>query len=516
VEMRGARPAYVSRSEFAVVIAIVAAFLVICFATISRFPIVWGDEAYFAEPAVNANLGMGFTSFMNSVQPHGRFWAGNTPLYSMLLTGWLKVFGIGIVQVRSFGYVLAALAVVMFWWATARLGLITSAGMRIAFIVTLLLAYGPGFCIRAVRYDTLSMLLVSLTMVAASLGSTRLRLGSIVALGALFTMTQLTLVTYSAEIGVLLLCFYGRAYFREIVALGIGTILGGALLYALLQSQGAWPDLVAFIRHQRTIRQGGVPKDPSFPLILAAACCLALDQYRRGDFRWRSPLVFGLTAGIGVPLGQLAYGWFPTNYTWMAILPLACGIFSEFSRALSLIGPLARSAAVAALGASALLGTPMQIASAVWFWQERDYDRVVSMVQGQVGKHDWVYCEPAAYYPVKAMADKVFMTHYDKDDRFFTPEEKRRISVMVIDASPWEFERARTRLGGTWAPAGEPVRRPKGGFLFFRVNFGDHLAANYNLQAYRRTGDQANGLSRGQGPGPAETHGKEPGRDPDG
>ena len=439
-----------SRLELAFAITIVTAFLIISFSTSSCFPIVAGDEAYFAEPAVNANLGLGFTSYTNAVQPHGRFWVGNVPLYSMLLTGWLKVFGIGLVEVRSFGYVLAALAMVMFWWATIRLNLITSAGMRIAFLLTLLLAYGPTSACWGFRYDTLSMLVVSLTLLVASLRSMRLRLASITALGALYTLTQLPLVSYSAEIGMLLLCFYGRTYLREVMALGLGTILGGALLYALLQSQGAWPDMIMFIQHQRTIRDGGVPKDPSFPLILVAACCLALDQYCRGNFRWRSPLVFGLTAGICVPLGQLAYGWFSTSYTWMAILPLAGGIFSEFSRAGFAIRPFARTAAVAALGVSALLGMPLQLVSAARFRQDRDYGRVVSLVQRQVDKQDWVYCNPSAYYPAKATARTVFLTFYDKNDHFFTPEEKQHISVMVI--APSEFKRASERLGGTWVP----------------------------------------------------------------
>jgi hypothetical protein len=486
VENTRAASLHWDRPEFSIVIVIAATFLSVNLATASRFPIVWGDEVYFADPAVNSNLGLGFTSYASSVQPHGPFWAGNTPLYSMLLTGWLKVFGIGIIQVRSLGYVLAALAIVALWWAVIRLGLIASAMMRIAFLLTMLMAYGPGICYRGARYDTLGILLVSLTLLAASLASIRLRLVLIVALGATFTVTQLTLVIYAAEIGVLLLCFYGRRYLLEVIALGFGTVLGGALLFILLQSQGVWPDFGAFLRHQRTLREVGIPKDPSFPLIIVTACCLALGQYWRRDFRLRSPLIFGLTAGIFVPLGQLVLGWFPTYYTWMAILPLSAGIFAEFSCDGSAIPRLARMTAVTALCMSALLGMPLQLASALRFWHERDYDRVVSLVEGQIGKEDWVYCDPAAYYPAKATAGMVFLTSYDKDDRFFTHEEKQRISVMIV--APSEFERASKRLLGMWAPTGEPVRPPDSGLLFFRPKFGDKLVANYDLQAYRRIG----------------------------
>ena len=482
---------HVSRLEFVIVLMIAAVFLGINLATCTRFPVVWEDEVYYSEPAVNANLGIGFTSYANSVQPHGPFWVGNPPLYPMLLTGWLRLFGIGIVQTRSFGYVLAALAIVVIWWAVARLALITSALMRIGFLLTLLLAYGPGICYRSSRYDTLGILLVALTLLAASVARVRLRLALIVGVGALFTMTQLTLVIFAAEIGVLLLCVYGRRYLREVMALGIGTILGGALLFLLLQSQAVWPYLVAMIHHQRTLRLGWFPKDPSFLLILTAACCLALDQYRRGDFRFRSPLIFGVMAGVVVSLGHLAMGWYPTYYTWMAILPLSVGIFAEFSCSGRFVGALGRSMAVAALCLSAFLGMPLQLASAVRFWQERDYNRVIALVQANVDKEDWVYCDPGAYYPAKLASGAVFLMTYDKDDRFFTPDEKQRISVMIIP--PYAFDRVSKRLGGAWVPTGEWIRPPDGGFLFFRVNFGDKLVWNYNLQAYRRAGRDIKG-----------------------
>jgi hypothetical protein len=492
-----------SRNQFALVSAIAVAFLLINLATSSRFPLVWNDEVYYAEPAVNANLGLGFTSYANVAQPHGRFWAGNTPLYSMLLTGWLKAVGIGVVQVRSFGYVIVILAAVALWLATIRLRLITSTGMRTAFILTLLLAYGPGLCYRGARYDTLSILLVSLVMLAASVGSTPFRLTLILALGAACTMTQVSAVIFVAQIGMLLLLFYGRAYFREVVALGIGTVLGGALLYALFQFHGVWPDFLAALRFQRGEigqSQHGIPKDPSFPAILTAAAILALDQFRRGDFRWRSPLIFGLIAGVFVPFGQLALvRWYPTYYTWTAILPLACGIFSEFSRARSAIHPFSRTAAMGALCASALLGVPMQLASAVWFWQERDYDRVVSLVQRHVGKQDCAFCDPEAYYAAKATAGTVFLTTYDWSDRFFTSAEKQRISVMVI--APSNFEGASKLLGGTWARMGEPVRPPERGMLFFRKGFGEKFSANYDLQVYRRNRASATDLSEAKAAG---------------
>jgi hypothetical protein len=477
-----------SGSERAGIAAILACFLAITFSTCTRFPIVWGDEVYFCEPAVNANLGLGFTSYAGAVQPHGHFWAGNTPLYSMLLAVWLKVFGIGMIQVRSFGYTLAALTCWILVVSVFRLKLITSPRHRLWFLLTLLLAYGPNICYRGARYDTLSMLLVSLVLFAASLATARLRLIAMATLGALLPLTQLSLVVFAVEIGALLFIF-GRLYVREAVALGIGAIIGGAILYGLLDSQSVWSDFVAFIRHQREIRDGGMPKDPSFPLVLVAGVAIAADQLMRRAFRWKSPLAFGLAAGVMVPFGQLALGWFPTYYTWMAILPVAVGIFSEFSRNGQAIRLPARGVAAAALVASALLGAPMQLASALEYWHERDYSRVAALVQQNVGESDQVYCDPQAYYPAKQTAQTVFLTTYDQRDRYFTIEEKRQISVIIVP--PNEFERATKRIGGEWSATGTPIRPPEKPFLFFRNRFGDKLVANYNLQVYRRAGRES-------------------------
>jgi hypothetical protein len=85
-------------------------------------------------------------------------------------------------------------------------------------------------------------------MLAASLRLTPFRVALILALGAACTMTQVSAVVFVAQVGMLLLLFYGRVYFREVVALGIGMVLGGALLYALFQSHGVWQDLLAALR----------------------------------------------------------------------------------------------------------------------------------------------------------------------------------------------------------------------------------------------------------------------------
>ena len=344
---------------------------------------------------------------------------------------------------------------------------------------------------------------MSLVMLAASVRSTPFRLTLILALGAACTMTQVSAVIFVAQIGMLLLLFYGRAYFREVVALGIGTVLGGALLYALFQFHGVWPDFLAALRFQRGEigqSQHGMPKDPSFPAILTAAAILALDQFRRGDFRWRSPLIFGLIAGVFVPFGQFALvRWYPTYYTWTAILPLACGIFSEFSRtdrrSIHSVEPRQWAHCVRALFSACQcnwlpqfgFGTKgTMIGSSRWSNVTLASRTAPSATQ-----------KPTT--PSKRRRGRSFSRPTTGAIAFLHRRRSSRISVMVI--APSKFESASKLLGGTWARMGEPVRPPERGMLFFRKGFGEKFSANYDLQVYRRNRASAADLSEAKAAG---------------
>src|SRR5690242_20281229 len=63
--------------------------LVFNFSSITLSPPVWTDETLFADPAINLASGDGFHS-AHWPQPKEQVFAGNTPLYSLLLALWLK------------------------------------------------------------------------------------------------------------------------------------------------------------------------------------------------------------------------------------------------------------------------------------------------------------------------------------------------------------------------------------------------------------------------------------------
>jgi hypothetical protein len=77
--------------------------------TAVRYPAVWGDEIHLADPAVSFVLGNGLASSVWVKQGIHEIFAGNAPLYPVLLSWWLSAFGVSATAVRSMNYVLVSL-----------------------------------------------------------------------------------------------------------------------------------------------------------------------------------------------------------------------------------------------------------------------------------------------------------------------------------------------------------------------------------------------------------------------
>ena len=73
------------RSAYGALAALCLFFLAISLVTASRFPPVWIDEVQFTDPAANLVLHGHFSSTVWIVQRGDEFWAGNTPLYTLML-----------------------------------------------------------------------------------------------------------------------------------------------------------------------------------------------------------------------------------------------------------------------------------------------------------------------------------------------------------------------------------------------------------------------------------------------
>ncbi len=467
--------------ELQLLVLMISTLFALNLATSSRFPLPWQDEDVFADVAVNFATGRGFISSVNMCgEPSiNRFWSCNAPMFPFLLGQWIKVFGFTIPAVRSLNYLLISICIFTLWYTVRRLALIQRAPQRLLFVGLLMTGYGMGFIYRSARYDCLGLLLCSLVLLGYSLQSTPLRLGVIAMLGALLPLAGIQLILFSALLCTLMLAFLRSRVLLETIALGGGIVVGAGALLALFYENGALSNFRQALFGERSGRFQYLAKDPSFLILLLVCILLVIQQYARREFRLRSPLGFALACGLLIPVGMLALGKFPIYYVWMAYVPLALGVSSAISD-----HPFNRSPLPALTLAGLILvfavGLPVQIASAVYYWNGRDCARIETLVHNTVKHDDWVYTQYSAYFAVREMTPYVFIP-------FLIPARYHdKINVLVV--SPNDFDTyAHAIIGGEWRDTGEGIT-DSGHDLLSNSGFAILLQRRIDLRVYRRIG----------------------------
>ncbi len=230
----------IRRHEGAGVVTLLFLFLVLNLLTGSRSPTVWTDEVAYADPAVNVVQDDAFTSTAWEVQHSDEHWAGNVPSYQWLLSGWLTLFGIGIMPVRSLGYVLAVAAGALLWSALRRAGWVKSPVVRLLLVVTVLSGYGVTYGYRAGRPDMLGFLLLSAALWAWTLPRPAARYVALALIGVLIPIAGLQVIPFAVLlVGVGLFAAPG-AFLRIGATIGGGGLIGGGALVAYYRYHDVW------------------------------------------------------------------------------------------------------------------------------------------------------------------------------------------------------------------------------------------------------------------------------------
>ena len=317
---------------------LLSSFLAANLGTSSRSPVIWQDEVMFTDPAANLYFGQGFTTSA-WFQSRGTLFAGNSPLYSLCLYPWMRVFGFDVVSVRGLNYVLILAVAAICLLALDRLGLVRSTVPRLVFTLLVLCGDGVTYSYRSGRYDCLGMLLVSGLFLTLSLRPSRARTGGLFVLAALVPWAGLQLLPYLALLGLLVLLLRGKAAIADLLTVGLGGLAGVVCLAAFLLENGVWHELLKSVRilsgtgrsiAERLAAARVAPfTEPSSILLLAALGLILVSALRRGDFRLRSPLAAGLLAGVFVPCILALAGKYARYYCWMAFIPMAACAAAE-------------------------------------------------------------------------------------------------------------------------------------------------------------------------------------------
>jgi MFS family permease len=463
-------------------------FVVLNLFTAERFPVPWQDEVMFTDVAANYAAGDGFTSSVWTCgRPIESFWSCNAPLYPYLLGNWIRIFGFSIVSVRSLNYALIAASAGLLWLATRRLKLISAAPMRILFVILILTDYGIGINYRSARYDCLAILLASAMFLSFSIKGLLRRCVLLSAIGVIFPLAGIQLIPFAFLFSGLLLLFFRYVYWREIVAALAGTCVGVLVLLFIFAQQDALGGFLATLHAEsasalakkvadQTIGER-LPKDPSLFVLFIGTGIFLLGQKVSGTWQFKSITTFGFIAALLVPAGMFVAGKFPTYYSWMAYIPLCLGTCAALATTSNGSRISLRNGLALGVLCSILVGLPLQLASAAYYWHDRDYGLVEALVARHVKMDDWVYAEYGAYFAVKAKSKHVFVP-------FVIPEEyRKKIDIMILAPGAMDTY-ARAIIGGEWVDTGDELGSSKGDVVNNR--FAALLQRRYDLKVYRR------------------------------
>lgn len=451
------------------------ALLLVCFvalgfnfSSVTLSPSVWTDETLFADPAINLVGGQGFRSSAWP-QPKDQMFAGNCPLYSLLLAGWLKCLGIGIVQVRSLNYVLVCVAVVLVCVACWRFGLVNGAG-NTALLATLLLGgWMMAFSYRGARYDMLGLALVAGMFLACAHPRKAIRLSIFTVLAALLPIAGLQNAPAYAAIALVVWIATGGRWLIELTAGAIGIVLGGAALVGWYAHYGV---LSGFLQMVGTVSEPmsrrlallhvALISDLSMLWVILIAIALLILQRRQSTAK--KYFIVALLFAVIVPVVMQLFARFQPYYCWMKYVPAVICVSAGLERS-STLSNGTRRLIICLLGVAAL-PLPARIIDSILRAEEKNYDRIDAYLAGQIHPDDVVLTTPEGYYPAKRIAKLTYGYAYIETMNL---DERREVTMMIV--KPENDALMREQVGGAWALVATP---------------DPHWESVYRLFVYRR------------------------------
>lgn len=380
-------------------------FIAVNIFTASRSPTIWRDEVMFLDPAANLASGNGFRSTYWSYQNPKKTFTANTPLYPLVLAGWVGLGKVEPMWVRSLNFFLMLGIVWMLGEILKPLVARTKqTDSRISLFYFLALCWGSiAFSYRSGRYDMLCGLLLTTTIYGFSKNS---KVGALAACVAAF------------------LCPW--AGLQTCVFLGIGAIAAFAawrtesikpIIFVFLSAGVGLLCLIIWVWSQdgtetfiQSIKLLGGKKSVSLPKII--------QESLRWDYLtllfvcwWLSFLQkeppkmiqkWALWMGSAVPLIFGVIGKYPVYYSFLSILPLIfffCSIkCNRLQRGFSYFLVLA----------TCLTGLPARCGLLTLEWTQRAPENLKKGVTDLLQKEDNVLADYPFYYAIKNAGAKSY------------------------------------------------------------------------------------------------------------
>jgi hypothetical protein len=162
----------------------------------------------------------------------------------------------------------------------------------------------------------------------------------------------------------------------------------------------------------------------------------------------------------------------------MAYVPLALAVSATLAESQHKVSRSTLVLASCGLLLVCLIGIPIQIASALYYWNNRDCSQIEALDRKNLTSDDWVYTQYAGYFAARKVTNRVFMP-------FLIPQRYRdKITVLIV--SPEDYEGfAHALIGGDWQDTGQGIA-DTGHDLMPGNSAAILLQRRINLRVYRR------------------------------
>lgn len=475
---------------------------------LDRYPLSWIDEVMYTDPAYNLATGQGFVSSAWGSQSVEEFWASNTPLYSLLLGGWLALLGPEWMNVRGFSLLLGIATATALTIATRNFGWIRKTEYQVSFFLLVLTIFPIVYSYRIARPDILGLCLSSLLLYFFSLPAGRLRYVCVLLTAACLPATSLAVALFAAIQGAGAFLFFRKKVFVDVLVLGTGLGVGAAALAffylvndALLRfsmiTVGSGHTLLGqlgqFVVYGDTRALEKLSSIPGsylavlfyFPLTMTLV--LAATIFCAVSFRMNRIQVCILTSAFLTPLLLLIAGKYTWHYNWMHFSILLIFIFSLSDQFAGTVRPVAW-AWIAMLSA---LGLPWLTIHLATDWRTLSPSHLESFVEEHVDSDDVLVADPSIYYLARAKGASVFTPNYGGGRGLPEIPDHQRIAVTKIIVPEDLLERMAAKYGGSWQPTATFFMEPNSGFAGIRDGEFFELGRP-SMTVYERATDKGN------------------------
>ena len=464
--------------------------------TASRYPETWTDEVMYIDSAINLVEGNGFTSSAWPSQSKDEFWSSNSPLYSLLEAGWIKIFGSGVNTTRILSYIFGIISVFLISIGLKNFNLVRSKTLRNTSMVFLLMLFPIVYAYRIGRPDIVCLLLSSSTFAAASFQSSRLRDTLLVFSAMLTPFANLSVVFFILTVICIGFLFFRRKILRDAVLISVGIGLGVVLLLGfywfndslnrfLMITVGSGHTLLGqmaqyiifddnrVIEKFKAFPSGYLQSISNWPyttlLLIFSYLLLLLPKVNRNKINY-----FFIVSIFSVPLILLSIGEYTWLMSWMHISLLTIAIFYSIDHLDWRNNSKILRSSLVPLFLCASIGFPWTICIALSEWDQRSREPIEDFAEKHITSDDIVVIDPFVYFEAKKRAKGVFSTSYGGGQglREIPEEQKQSISKMIIEED--DFIEMQSKYDGQWKITGQ-----------FYLDLRDYGIFNYRFKDFR-------------------------------